>query len=324
MRSEVLRKAIMINNEKIENLFRRVSRLETTLNEINDKLSQLANNSAKSKVFYESKVTTNYYCNGNCYIRMPEEDFEKFKNGERINFELYQNITNKFVASITKCKIINTVDGNAIEIGDHRFVISDFVPIVINNNGTEEITSSSFVKNSNKKIQEKDFKPLYEKLGFDKWYEEVILPHKMVMEIYGDTDEERIKHDNWEENISLKDKYARIADMLSWFDIDKIARNIARVNLASDNDQDKIVTFRIDNEDVSSIRNGLYEDVKECVEGYFKYGEANDEITYKEYQYGRVHLLTIRCHDKNDGDCDKVRLFWTNEDVEDVYDIKTV
>lgn len=330
MRNEVLREALMTNSGKIENLSGRVSKLESTLNEINNKLSQLVNEPVEPKIFWESMNCTHYSNYGRCFIRMSEEDFKKFKNGEKIDFDLYKE-NSDFISMWTNYKVMDTVDGNAIQIGDTRFVVRDFAPTVINDDETRRIAKisykSPFIKNPNRKLRAEDFKPLFEKLGFDEWYKEVVLPHKEVMEKYNGTDdeEERIKNDTWEENISLKDKYARIADMLSWFDIDKITRNIVRVNLASDNGQDKIVTFRVDNEDVSSIRNGLYEDMKKCVEDYFKYGEANNEVSYKEYQHGRVHLLTIRCHDKNDGDYDKVRLFWTNEDVdEDVYDTETI
>lgn len=173
------------------------------------------------------------------------------------------------------------------------------------------------------KLHADSFKHWYEVLGYDDFIKKIALPHKWAVEAYDGKDAQKLEeYDNWAEDVeNSNDLYVKIADIVAWFNTEKIARMIARNNNALRNDKgsfydveenpDIIGTLNVNSYNYTDIKIGLDKNVKDCIEDLIKYGPANENETFKEFQVGRIHLLSVHT---DEGDF--LKLYWTNEESE--------
>lgn len=173
------------------------------------------------------------------------------------------------------------------------------------------------------KLKPSDIEYLYKEYGYDKWLKEVVMPHKNVVDEYDDGEhlEELQKKDNWDEDTEKSDNmYVKLANLIAWFDIDKIARNIVRVNNATNGD--KIESANIVGTNFTSVRSGLYSNIKECVESFIRWtndNELDESHNIFEQQVGRIHFMAMfnSVGDEPDEKWTSYKLYWTDEETDE-------
>lgn len=173
------------------------------------------------------------------------------------------------------------------------------------------------------KLKPSDIEYLYKEYGYDKWLKEVVMPHKNVVDEYDDGEhlEELQKKDNWDEDTEKSDNmYVKLANLIAWFDIDKIARNIVRVNNATNGD--KIESANIVGTNFTSVRSGLYSNIKECVESFIRWtndNELDESHNIFEQQVGRIHFMAMfnSIGDEPDEKWTSYKLYWTDEETDE-------
>lgn len=173
------------------------------------------------------------------------------------------------------------------------------------------------------KLSPKDIEDLYKEYGYDKWLEKFVMPHKDAIVKYDDGEhlDELERKDPWAEDTEKSDNmYVKLANLIAWFDIDKIARNIVRVNNATN--EDKIESANIIGTNFNEVRNGLYSNVKECIESYIKWSENNklsESYNFFDIQRGRIHFVArFNCIDCSlDGKWISYKLYWADEESDE-------
>lgn len=173
------------------------------------------------------------------------------------------------------------------------------------------------------KLEPSDIEYLYKEYGYDKWLKEVVMPHKNVVDEYDDGEhlEELQKKDHWAEDTEKSDNmYVKLANLIAWFDIDKIARNIVRVNNTTNGD--KIESANIVGTNFTSVRSGLYSNIKECVESFIRWtndNELDESHNIFEQQVGRIHFMAMfnSVGDEPDEKWISYKLYWTDEETDE-------
>lgn len=173
------------------------------------------------------------------------------------------------------------------------------------------------------KLKPSDIEYLYKEYGYDKWLKEVVMPHKNVVDEYDDGEhlEELQKKDHWAEDTEKSDNmYVKLANLIAWFDTDKIARNIVRVNNATNGD--KIESANIVGTNFTSVRSGLYSNIKECVESFIRWtddNELDESHNVFEQQIGRIHFMAMfnSIGDEPDEKWISYKLYWTDEETDE-------
>lgn len=154
----------------------------------------------------------------------------------------------------------------------------------------------------------KDLQDMYKKYDFEKFY-------RMCRE-YGEFIESdgRKSFSDWTDDcIDGETMFSRLVLCLSWFDVDRIASQIAAVNYCND---EKITSTDVENDrNVGEWRESLLKSLEDVVRSVVKYGEATYDNTYIHYQSGRVHLESIymRYEDKY---ANKLKLYFSDNDCD--------
>lgn len=285
---------------------------------------------------YESSKLVKYDKGKHYKILMTENEYQSFIN-PNVDFiwcdladtKTYKDLQIKQFHIVSNKREFNS-DGVI-------FTVNDFKPIVTKNSDDyctedENYEFADGTKLNEKKegwlvkLQPSDIELLYKKYGYDKWLEKVVMPHKNVVEKYDDGRhlEELRSKDHWAEDAEKSDNmYVKLANLIAWFDIDKIARNIVRINSAVDlTSGDKIETVNVTGTDFTSVRNGLYDNIKECIEIFIRWTEDNElDESYNifEHQVGRIHFMAMynSVGDEPDEKWISYKLYWTDEECQE-------
>lgn len=154
----------------------------------------------------------------------------------------------------------------------------------------------------------KDLQDMYKKYDFEKFY-------RMCRE-YGEFIESdgRKSFSDWTDDcIDGETMFSRLVLCLSWFDVDKIASQIAAVNYCND---EKIASTDVENNRNSGEwRESLLKSLADVVRNIVKYGEATYDNTYIHYQSGRIHLESIYMR-YEDRYANKLKLYFSDNDCE--------
>lgn len=203
------------------------------------------------------------------------------------------------------------------------FTVEDFKPIakMIEDDYCTEDESYEF---ADAKLKPKDIERLYREYTYDRWFKDVVLPHKNIVDEYDDGEhlEELQKKDHWAEDTEKSDNmFVKLANLVAWFDIDKIAKHIVVINKYGTKDE-KIETVDIDGTDFDSVKNGLYSNVKECIESFVEWTYANDldeSHNIFEQQVGRIHFMAMfnSVGDEADEKWISYKLYWTDEETDE-------
>lgn len=209
-----------------------------------------------------------------------------------------------------------------IELYDETFNIDDF-KLIKDKDSTNESTENN-IRPVEAKLRPMDIERLYKEFGYDKWVKDAVMPHKDALEKYDDGKhlKELEENDPWDEDAEKSDNmYIKLANLIAWFDIDKIAHNIVKVNLHAHYDE-RIDTVNIYGNDAESVKNGLYDNVKELITGYIdrsKNNKLDESNNFYDMQVGRVHFIAIyvKCDEEPDESYVKYKLYWTNDECEE-------
>lgn len=164
--------------------------------------------------------------------------------------------------------------------------------------------------NSKKRIDISDLTQIYEEKNFETFYE--------TCRNYGrSVDEDTEEQMNWDIDCTNGEStMSRVVQCLMYFDLDNIVDDIVAINsLKIDSDK------KIKSVDVGDVLNKyqwkacLMNCLKNVIEELFKHGEADEDITYKEFQSGRIHLESILMK-YEDETANKLNLYWTNNDTQ--------
>lgn len=167
----------------------------------------------------------------------------------------------------------------------------------------------------------------YKEYGYDSWLAEVVMPHKYAVEMYDDGRhlKKLQERDPWEEDTEKSNNiYVKLANLIAWFDIDKIAKHIVLINKYGAKEE-KIETMNIDGTDFTSVRKGLYDNVKECIESFIRWKKTNeldDSYNIFEQQIGRIHFMAM-FNSVGDGPDERwisYKLYWANEENQEEED----
>lgn len=154
----------------------------------------------------------------------------------------------------------------------------------------------------------KDLQDMYKKYDFEKFY-------RMCRE-YGEFIESdgRKSFSDWTDDcIDGETMFSRLVLCLSWFDVDRIASQIAAVNYCND---EKIASTDVENDrNVGEWRESLLKSLADVVRNIVKYGEATYDNTYIHYQSGRIHLESIYMR-YEDRYANKLKLYFSDNDCE--------
>lgn len=174
------------------------------------------------------------------------------------------------------------------------------------------------------KITSKDLELLWRDHGFAAFYDEAkyyakFLEQYDVSDKSADDWKRYNEHNKWADS-ATDDKtiWSRLFSAIAFFNIDKVATQIARANNDATTNEYLITSADVENPYSASEWNKcLYNCLKETVEDFIEHGEADKNDTYKNYQRGRIHLDSILYHyaDENeDGDYPIIKLYWTDEE----------
>lgn len=107
--------------------------------------------------------------------------------------------------------------------------------------------------------------------------------------------------------------FSRLFLCLAYFDIDKIAKQITYIN-KNETDKDCVLKSA-DVTDITSItqwKQCLLNCLKQIVENIVKYGEADEDHTFRDYQIGRIHLNSIYVTWKGES-TNALSIYWTDD-----------
>lgn len=177
------------------------------------------------------------------------------------------------------------------------------------------VEKMQFHNNSEKKVDISDLTQIYEEKNFETFYE--------TCRNYGRSiDEDTEEQMNWDVDCTNGEStMSRVVQCLMYFDLDNIADDIVAINsLKIDSDK------KIKSVDVGDVLNKyqwkacLMNCLKNVIEELFKHGEADENITYKEFQSGRIHLESILMK-YEDETANRLNLYWTNSDTQGQPDV---
>lgn len=169
--------------------------------------------------------------------------------------------------------------------------------------------------NNSEKVDISDLTQIYEEKNFETFYE--------TCRNYGRSiDEDTEEQMNWDVDCTNGEStMSRVVQCLMYFDLDNIADDIVAINsLKIDSDK------KIKSVDVGDVLNKyqwkacLMNCLKNVIEELFKHGEADENIAYKEFQSGRIHLESILMK-YEDETANRLNLYWTNSDTQGQPDV---
>lgn len=167
----------------------------------------------------------------------------------------------------------------------------------------ENKESNISIKNNTKDlIHIKDIEELYHSENFETFYEKCReYEYKVDEGIYA------------EDVGDGETFFSRLFLCLAYFDIDKIAKQITYINKS---EIDKEHTLKsADVIDITSIpqwKQCLLNCLKQIVENIVKYGEADEDHTFRDYQIGRIHLNSIYVTWKGES-TNALSIYWTDD-----------
>lgn len=295
-----------------------------------------------------------------CYARMSEEEYRKFCDKYSnciVTVDIIEDATDKLIDKL-QLYVTNAQEGRRIFVQNIYLTPESFVRFEVSSDHTKKIfkdenleyalsktVSYKTVKSEDDyctedenyefidgtrlnesrtvKLEPSDIEYFYKEYGYDKWLKDIVMPHKEAIEKYDDGEhlDELREKDPWAEDTEESDnKYVRLANLIAWFDIDKIARNIVRINNTTN--EDKITSANTIGTNFTSVRNGLYDDVKECVESFIKWTKTNEldeSHNIFEQQIGRIHFIAIfnSIGNKPDEKWISYKLYWTDEEADE-------
>lgn len=208
------------------------------------------------------------------------------------------------------------------DLYDETFTPDDFK--LVGNKDSINESAENNIQSVTAKLRPMDIERLYKELDYDKWMKDVVLPHKEALKKYDDGShlKELKENDPWDEDTEKSDNmYVKLANLIAWFDIDKIAHNIVKVNLHATNNE-RIDTVNIDGNSFESVRAGLYDNVKELITDYIGWDKSNsldESNSLYDMQVGRVHFMAIfvKYDEEPDESYVKYKLYWTNDECEE-------
>lgn len=187
-----------------------------------------------------------------------------------------------------------------------------------------ELVSFKETAKAKDKLKPDDIERLYNEYGYNKWLIEVVMPHKNVIDIYDDGKhvEELASKDFWDDSTEDSDNmYVKLACLVAWFDVDKVAHNVWIVNK---NTNESIKTAGVDGMSYDSIKRGLDDGVKQLVTEYIDWAkdhQLSSTCSLYEGQVGRLHLTVTYASYYDDSSTlkhyTKYKLYWTNEETEE-------
>lgn len=280
----------------------------------------------KDKQFKYASSKVAPYDTGKKYykIAMTEDEYAAFKDAdvELVWGTLIDTRTNKELQT----KQFYTGGNYEFSSDGVIFKVKDFKPIDDYCTEDENCGFADGTKLKERRIVKltpSDIEYLYKEYGYDKWLKEVVMPHKNIVAKYDDGNhlEDLQKKDYWSEDTEKSDNmYVKLANLIAWFDIDKVARNIVRVNNATS--EDKIESVSIVGTNFASVRNGLYNNIKECVESFIRWvetegNELDGSHNIFEQQAGRIHFMAMFNSSGNEPGEKWIsyKLYWTDEET---------
>lgn len=318
-------------NKEINQLKNNQSYIISKLDEITSKLKISSYNEeneskkvdkSKDEIFYKSNHTTIYKVPDTnkeaiCYLKMDEASYKKFRYSDDnyVKVNVIDAKTNEKVDWYNKAYVLDWSDGRQLSIGNSYFTPNQFV----------KISKESNIESIEAKLRPMDIERLYKEYDYDTWLKKFILPHKEVIEKYDDGKhlKELRENDPWDENTEdSNNMYVKLANLIAWFDIDKIAHNIIKVNLHATTNELKINTNGVNGANFESVRNGLYNNIKEIIKGYIDWSKSNflDEANnFYDAQIGRIHFMAIyvKYGKEPDESYVKYKLYWSNDECDE-------
>lgn len=271
---------------------------------------------------YESSKRVPYDTGKKYYkIAMTEGEYESFRDHD-VEF-VWGTLVDARTKKELQVKQFYTGGEGEFSSDGVIFTVEDFKPIakMIEDDYCTEDESYEF---ADAKLKPKDIERLYREYTYDRWFKDVVLPHKNIVDKYDDGHhlEELAKKDNWAKDTEKSDNmFVKLANLIAWFDIDKIAKHIVVINKYGTKDE-KIETVDIDGTDFDSVKNGLYSNVKECIESFVEWTYANDldeSHNVFEQQIGRIHFMAMfnSIGDEPDEKWISFKLYWTDEETDE-------
>lgn len=176
----------------------------------------------------------------------------------------------------------------------------------------------------NDKVTASDLAKLWKDKGFDAFYKEAndyawFLNEYDIAEKNEEDIEAYNEHNRWADSATdEKTVWSRLFSAIAFFDIDKVAAQIARAN--NDATTNEYLITSVDVKDPCSVdewKKCLYDCLKGVAEDFIEHGEATEKHTFKSYQRGRVHLDSIcRYYEDDDGGEYSIidKIYWTDEE----------